>query len=338
MDNITHSLTGVLLSRAGLSRVIPRATMTLFLAVNAPDIDLFAWTGGSLAYLRYHRGLTHAVAGVPLVAALVTALMWLPAQWRKERFSWGRTYLVAVVGVASHAPMDFTNVYGIRPWYPFAATWYSWDISYIMDVWVWVVMLAAVAGPALGRLIGGEIGAPAGAGRGWAVAAFLFVIAWWGARDLFHRRALAMLDSHLYGAGIAAGDNSDSLRQKPGEPPLRVAAFPSASNPLEWRGFVETEGFYQIFSVNVLRPLDSTRGEVVYKPEPSPALEAARSTATASRFAAFARYLFATVRREADGYKVVFSDWRFQQEHRNAFVCTILLDADNRVISEGFSF
>ncbi|MBI3666339.1 MAG: metal-dependent hydrolase, partial [Acidobacteria bacterium] len=275
MDNITHSLTAVLLSRTGPNRVIPRATWTLFLASNAPDIDFIAFAGGPLSYLRYHRGLTHAVAGAPLVAALATLVMWLPALWRKEKYSWGRTYLVALIGVALHALMDFTNVYGIRPWYPFADTWYSWDISFLVDVWLWVAMLAALAAPALGRMISGEIGAPAGSGRGWAVAALLFVALWWGARDVSHRRALAMLDSHLYGGGIAAGDDSDSSKERPGEPPLRVAAFPNPTNPLEWRGFVETEAFYQILTVNVLRPLDPTRGQVVYKPEPSPALEAA---------------------------------------------------------------
>jgi inner membrane protein len=71
MDNLTHTLTGVLLARAGLNRVAPRATLTLVLAVNAPDIDVVARWRGSLAYLHYHRGPTHSLAALPVLAALV---------------------------------------------------------------------------------------------------------------------------------------------------------------------------------------------------------------------------------------------------------------------------
>ena len=70
MDNLTHTMTGVVLSRAGLHRVAPRATLTLLLAVNAPDIDTLPFWGRPLSYLRYHRGYTHALVGLPVVAAL----------------------------------------------------------------------------------------------------------------------------------------------------------------------------------------------------------------------------------------------------------------------------
>jgi len=42
MDKLTHSLVGVLLSRAGVKRLAPRATVTLVLGANAPDIDIEA--------------------------------------------------------------------------------------------------------------------------------------------------------------------------------------------------------------------------------------------------------------------------------------------------------
>ena len=40
MDNLTHSLTGLMLSRAGLNRFYPRATLVLVIAANIPDIDI----------------------------------------------------------------------------------------------------------------------------------------------------------------------------------------------------------------------------------------------------------------------------------------------------------
>lgn len=338
MDNLTHTLTGVMLSRAGLNRLAPRATLTLLLAANAPDIDVVTRAWGSLAYLRHHRGLTHAVVAAPVLAALVVALVWLLSRRSGEDFSWGRSYLIALAGVASNVLMDFTNTYGVRPWLPLSNTWYSWDISFIIDVWLWVALLACLAVPAVGRLISGEIGARPGSGRGAAVFALLFILAWWGARDLFHRRALALLDAHVYGLNPAAYADSDAARQRPGASPLRVAAFPSPTNPLMWRGFVETEGFYQILPVNVLQPLDPTSGKIFYKPEATPALEAALRTRTASQFTAFARYMFSTVDHREDGYQVVLTDFRFREERRAAFVATIVLDRDLRVIREDFSF
>ena len=40
MDNLTHTLTGLALSRAGLNRYYARAGLVLMLAANAPDIDV----------------------------------------------------------------------------------------------------------------------------------------------------------------------------------------------------------------------------------------------------------------------------------------------------------
>ena len=65
MDNLTHTLAGVMLSRAGLNRVAPRATLVLALAANAPDIDIVTRGWGSLAYLHHHRGLSHSLLAVP---------------------------------------------------------------------------------------------------------------------------------------------------------------------------------------------------------------------------------------------------------------------------------
>ena len=130
MDNLTHTMFGVVLSRAGINRVAPQATLTLLLAANAPDVDIVTrlW-GSSLTYLKYHRGPTDSLAGLPVIAGLVAAAVWLLTRPGKSSgppggFRWGRTYLVALLGVASHSLMDFTNVYGVRPWSPFSDSWY----------------------------------------------------------------------------------------------------------------------------------------------------------------------------------------------------------------------
>ena len=326
MDNLTHSLTALVLSRAGLNRLAPRADLILLLAANAPDIDVIAWGWGPLEYLRHHRGLSHSLLSLPLLAGLVATLLWLLVRRRGPEFAWGRTWLLAAAGAGSHLLLDLANTYGIRPFMPITNLWYSWDIFYIVDPWVWGVLLVGVGGSVLGRLVSGEIGARARPGRGAALAALLFLVCWCGGRGLLHRRALAMLNARLYGAAGRAA------------PPLAVAAFPTPLNPLLWRGWVETEGYYQTLSLDVRETIDPGRGQIFYKLESSPALEAARRTRTASRFAEFARYRLETLDRREEGYRVVFTDLRFHAERRNAFVCTIDLDLGLRVIREEFTF
>ncbi len=339
MDNLTHTLTGMVLARAGLRRVAPGATLTLLLAANAPDIDVAAWAGGPLVYLHYHRGYTHAAAGLPVMAGLVTVVVWLFSRKREERFRWLATYLVALAGVFSHGLMDFTNTYGIRPWLPFSGAWYSWDISFIVDVWLLGALGLALALPALGRLISGEIGARPGSGTVAATLALVFLAGWWTFRDFSHRRALAMLEAHLYGFHPSGAADSESVASSPsGLPPLRVAAFPTPGDPLAWRGFVETEGFYQVLDVDLRRPLDPTAGRIFYKPEASPALEAALRTPTAREYSSFARYRYAMLESREAGYQAKLTDFRFSAERRNAFVCTIDLDRNLQLMVERFSF
>jgi Predicted membrane-bound metal-dependent hydrolase (DUF457). len=72
VDNITHSLFGWTLARAGLGRRAPYATATLILASNAPDIDIVAGLRSGVDYLAVHRGPTHGPLGV-IGLGLVTA-------------------------------------------------------------------------------------------------------------------------------------------------------------------------------------------------------------------------------------------------------------------------
>ncbi|HEX7054702.1 MAG TPA: metal-dependent hydrolase [Burkholderiales bacterium] len=79
MDTLTHALSGALLARAVVpqGRAVPRYVAAGFLACAAPDLD-FAWTsGGMLAYIEHHRGVTHSLVLLPLWAL---GLAWLLAK------------------------------------------------------------------------------------------------------------------------------------------------------------------------------------------------------------------------------------------------------------------
>ena len=82
MDNLTHTLVGVTLVRAGLGARTAGATAAMILASNLPDADIVTAFDGSLAYFAAHRGPTHGPLGV-LALALVSAL--LVVGWRALR-------------------------------------------------------------------------------------------------------------------------------------------------------------------------------------------------------------------------------------------------------------
>src|SRR5262249_16948552 len=146
LDNLTHTLTGLALSRAGFNRLTPQATAILLLAANAPDVDVAAAMGGSLIYLKYHRHLTHSLLMAPLMAFLPLLFVRLAS---RQPMAWRMGYLVSLAGVVSHLALDWTNVYGVRLLLPFSRRWLGLDITPVVDPWIWGALLLAVIAPAL---------------------------------------------------------------------------------------------------------------------------------------------------------------------------------------------
>jgi len=117
LDNLTHSLVGLFLARAGFRRVTPRGTAIMVLAANAPDFDVVSWLGGSAAYIHWHRNITHSLIAMPVMALLAVALVRL---FGRRQVRWLNGWWIALIGVASHLILDLTNVYGVRLLLPFS--------------------------------------------------------------------------------------------------------------------------------------------------------------------------------------------------------------------------
>ena len=142
MDNISHSLTGLALSRAGLNRFTPHAALLLLLSANMPDIDIFALAKGPLAYLEVHRGPTHCLLAIPILALECVLLV---AAFYRQRLPWFQAWVVCSIGVASHLLLDWTNSYGIRPFLPFSMQWFYLDLNSLTDgPFVAALFLAAI--------------------------------------------------------------------------------------------------------------------------------------------------------------------------------------------------
>jgi inner membrane protein len=146
VDNLTHSLVGLVAARAGLNRSSSLATATCVLAANLPDADIVALAGGPSFYLEHHRGITHSIAGTLALGLLLPVLVWggerLYARWRGRApaASLKGLLLCSLLVTATHPLLDWTNSYGVRPWLPWDAGWYYGDLVFIMDPYLWLLL------------------------------------------------------------------------------------------------------------------------------------------------------------------------------------------------------
>jgi inner membrane protein len=325
MDNLTHTAVGLFLSRAGLNRWTPYATPIILVAANLPDADVACAAGGSIGYLNFHRHLTHSLIAAPVIAILSALAVRAIA---RKPIHWAGAFAAALLGVASHLALDWTNVYGVRLLLPFSAEWLHADITSVVDLWIWGVCLLCLAGPFLSRLVSSEIGASTRGrsyGRGWAIFGLLFLLVYDGGRWVAHGRATAILESRLY-------EN---------EAPLRVVALPSAINPLAWRGVVETTGSFRLLGVNLLGEFDPTAGATCRKPDPDPALEAARAAPIVADFVRFSLlpYWRVTPLAEPAGARLVEAiDLRFGTPAEPGFMASAIVTAQGQVVGPKFQF
>ena len=120
-----------------------------------------------------------------------------------------------------------------------------------------------------------------------------------------------------------------------------MAALPGAANPLRWRGVVETEGFYAVDDVDLTGEFDPARATVFYKPDPSPALDAARRTPTMREFLRFSQYPLWRVTPSAEienGQLVEVFDMRFGSPQEPGFMAGAVVDSENRVVRTMFTW
>jgi len=151
MENLSHTLFGLVLSKAGLEEASPLTTTALVISSNLPDVDsLLGIRSGSLGYIKYHRGITHSFIGITCLAAVLTlVLVYVDRRLRLRRDPFfrparpGRIFWVSILGGLGHLLLDFTNNYGVRPLLPFSGRWFYGDLIFIADPWIWLILGAA---------------------------------------------------------------------------------------------------------------------------------------------------------------------------------------------------
>jgi hypothetical protein len=318
VDNLTHSLFGWTLARAGVGGSVPYATATLVIASNAPDADIVTAMFGGIAYLAAHRGPTHGPLGVVGLGLVTAGLVAAWAQWRGRRGATGRSLVtaaalarwwgLAMVGIVGHILMDLPTVYGTRVFSPLSGTWYAFDWMPIIDVYLWIALGAAML---TGKLTG--------RGARWALVGLVLMVCDYAARAGMQQRALAhgaLFDA----AGVRAPCQTaptlvahpspiDRTATSPGGC-LTAAALPTFVSPFTWRIVRQSANGYEISDRSVLDPAATLRSTRLTS-DPGADVARARQTRAGQVYFDFARFPIARVTAATSATTVRLFDARF---------------------------
>ena len=273
MDNVTHTLVGLIIGESVATRAHPRerglstqTRRTALMAVallgsNSPDLDLLASFRGSstgnLDYMLWHRGYTHTLLGCAVLALVLYAAAYFVLRMRHLLPSRRDRLLLlgtAVLATALHLAMDYLNSYGVHPFWPIDNHWRYGDRVFIVEPLYWLaaaplwwglrrptsrlLFALAVAGVVVLGLASGMLSGVSS----FAIAiAFLLLAAagsWLSAKSAARVSvvlALAVTCTFAL-AGRGAAQRAEGLAQAnfPGDRLLDHVLTPQPANPLCW--------------------------------------------------------------------------------------------------------
>jgi inner membrane protein len=311
VDTTTHALFGLALARAGLSRMrgAGRAgTVALVLGSVFPDADAVMGFLGSDWYLAEHRGLTHSIVGAAVFAPALALLVRSRSQFRRL----GTLAVLAGIGILGHVFLDVITSFGTMVLYPFSRHRFALDWIFIVDLWYWGILVAALLGGLLWRRRRRDL-----AMAGLAVLAAYHLLASWNHSEVLQRTAAAARERGL------------EVRS--------IAALPQPLSPFSWSSLVATpEGTYQWY-VDLARGTQ-TAPDFYPRPPRTEALRAAEEAPLGRLYRWFARFPAAQVVPDpGEAVSVFFYDLRFRTRllHRLPFVAYFRVTGEGEVVSQG---
>ena len=392
MEPVTHVLTGACLARAGFNRRAAYATLAMAIAAEFPDIDSLWAFRGPVEVFQHHRGITHTFVGVPFEAAVIVLLVYGVHRWRAARYArrpkpvlvgdhvaverpltaapvrWGLLYWFCLVALLSHLLLDYTNNYGLRPFFPFNPHWYAASIVSIFDPVIFALLLMGLLVPPLFRLVSSEVGVRRQpfTSTGWPRAALLLIVVFWGVRWMEHDRAMQMAMAQNLAAPPAPASSDQnagdaSTQQSPQTAPTFLTAEAALASPdmlsiFRWYTATDFGPIYQLERVDTReQTIEATEG-TYEKPERTPAVVAAESsplgrayldwspmpmlTVDDSRSAVEQAMADADEPAPKDGTVVIFRDPRFirpSADGSSPLTGMVVVDGQNRVVLESMS-
>lgn len=321
-----------MLARAGFNRKTALATATMTLAAEAPDLDVLWGFKGPVYGFAHHRGFTHSFLGLILMSAIVTGFMYLVWLLRSRKTNipglpprWGLLFLFAYIAGLSHILLDFTNNYGVRPFWPFWEKWYSWGVAFIVEPPILILLVVALVIPAFFRR-----GSP---NRLWG--------------SIAARTGLACIVMLWMTRAYEASKIRKSLwkQQIASEAPVRVSAYPywripSRSNwktELRWSGIAETKSFLSLAAVRSFNKMSPHDWTIFPKFPDTPATIVAKSSYLGRVYLDWAQYPLIIETSDGQETVVYFSDLRFGDPvklGRSVLGASVVLDKNLHVVGE----
>ena len=356
MDIVTHGLASLAVARGFFPRLAkPPMMAAVVIVCCVADVDWMSQYFGPSAFLTWHRTYTHSILGTLLISTILPAILIAIIYWGGIVL-WGGMFIsigtlrrdqaisddpramrnlvlraLLVAGFVApfcaallHIAMDACQSDGVALFWPFSLKRFAADWLPGIDPWILTILIACIALPELLHLVSSEIGAKTKKPRGQtgAIIGLALVLAYVGVRATLHSNVISLMQSRTFHS----------------ETPRRASAFPESLSPLTWHGVVETESALNEIDADASSPdtFDADSSLRQFKPEPSPALDAARDTVTARRFLATAQIPKASMEKTEAGYVVVLRDLRYAAagEIQHEIAAVIALDPNNKVTSQ----
>ncbi len=310
MDTITQGLLGAAMAQLGFRQRLGRETTFVAAAVGiVPDLDMlvspvlriFGSAPDEFARLTIHRGISHSILFLPLLAIPLAVLWYKLRRWRDAKND--RTtprfllyYLCVAVVLVTHPLLDLFTAYGTQLFAPLTDARYSLDAVPIIDL-IYTPILVATLGVCLLLRLSKADARRATLVAGWAgmllATVYLFAGMW------MHDRAIDCVRERFAETGPAAQ--------------TRYEAYPQFGSIFVWRVVRRTPDEWM--AVRVMPVADPKIERLSYRTAPEDDNEWVRRARALPEIEKFNWFAADTLRAEyefADGRHVVtFYDMRY---------------------------
>ncbi|MBI5286981.1 MAG: metal-dependent hydrolase [Deltaproteobacteria bacterium] len=268
-----------------------------------PDIDhITLRLMGPIAYLKYHRGFTHSIAGGIILALAFAGLVYITIK-RAREMGYLRLFGLFLLGIYTHIFLDLITSYGTQLLFPFSTYRYSMNLVFILDPYLTLIFLAALI----------LMGFNKARAKWIAITAFILMVAYLGMNLVNQRLALT---------------KGKELARSQGIEVIRIEAYPLPLSPFRWSVIAEDEVRYYQMNLDLLMSPTSIKA-FEKGPRDNGLIKKAEELEIIKTYLWFAKFPVVTLEDTKDGYILKYSDLRFNiLPHRMPFLLTVVLGKD----------